>query len=218
VLDAAVADHLRAHPHPAQVGEAARRLPVLDRADDAHIVELAWLGVVVHRRLRHNRVPQLVVELGHQVRVALVQVDGPRVHALRRSGGAQLFDHLIGVARIEHREPVALGIAQVDVLRRIVAPGVDPFLAAVAERVILFQLHHGIDKAGAEQRLIVLPALVRAQRRLVRGARQVPLQDVDVVGVEQCILVRLAQEHIRVAHVVLVQRVVQADEHRERGV
>ena len=44
------------------------------------------------------------------------------------------------------------------------------------------------------------------------------LQDVDVVGIEQRVFVGAAQQIGRVAHVVLIERVVEADQHGERGI
>ena len=54
------------------------------------------------------------------------------------------------------------------------------------------------------------------QRDLGRRARQVPSQHVDVVGVDQRVLVRPAKQLSRMAHEILVQRVVQPDQHRKR--
>ena len=52
----------------------------------------------------------------------------------------------------------------------------------------------------------------------MRGARQMALEDVDVVRIEQRVFVGAAQEIGGMAHVVLVERVVEADQHGERGI
>ena len=151
------------------------------------------------------------------------------MHPHRCAAGVQLLDHPVVVGRVQHGKPLALGVAQAQALRRIVAARIHPLFARVTHDLVVLQADHGLHKAGAEELLVVVetcrglakPAKVFAghpQRRFVRRARQVTPQDVDVVRVQQRVLVRLAQQLVRVAHVVLVERIPQGDQHRQRGI
>ena len=150
------------------------------------------------------------------------------MHTQRGAAGVQLLDHPVVVGGVQHGEPFTLGVAQAQALRRIVAARIHPLFARVTHDLVVLQPDHGLHKAGAEQFLIVVETYRSGetcqvfaghpQRCLVRRARQVTPQDVNVVRVQQRVFVRLAQQLIRVAHVILVERIPQGDQHRQRRI
>ena len=223
LLQPPVADDLRGHPHLAQVGGDRAQPPVGQRADDAHVVHFPRLGVVVHFHRTHDGALHLRVVLGDQVGLPLMQVDGPRMRPQRCRRRIHLLQRAVAVGFVEQDEALAAGRAQADVLRRVVAAPVEPAVGAVVQRPLPLQLHHRLHEAGTEQSLVVeggrAAALLRLHRQghLVRRAGQMPQQHVDVIGVNERVLQRAAKQLPRVTHEILIQGIVQADEHGQRG-
>ena len=96
-------------------------------------------------------------------------------------------------------------------LRGIAPARKRPAVVFVIEDARTLQPDHGIDKAGAEQRLVRV-----GQRQLVRGTRRLFFKDIHVVGMDQRRLHGLREQRRRVMHKELVERIVFANENGQR--
>ena len=140
-----------------------------------------------------------------------MEIDRLGVHQLERADPIDDADDGIVVLHIHDCESIVRDRPEArfprgEVRRRPVVAPVQ--LLELLE--LLQELHDGVCHL-AEARAVRL-----RQRKLERGALEVLREDVLVLGVYDGILGRLPEEILAVPHEVLVDRVVVADEHRER--
>ena len=144
-----------------------------------------------------------------------MQVDCAGMHPLHGRAAFDLLQRAVVVGFVQNGEAAAAGRAQVDLLSRVAGTGEGPAVALERQPALLLKLHHSLHEAGAEKLLVVETARTGhvTQRRFVRSAGQMPQQDGDVVRVDKGVLVRPAKQLGRVAHIVLIQRVAERDQH-----
>ena len=141
-----------------------------------------------------------------EVRLAQVEVDGAVVNG---RVGALALDDAEHRARVclddEHR--VDAGRAERDARGRIVAARPREARGRAAQ---LGQLGGALERLVSERRAIVV-----VDRRLVGGGEHVPVEHARVRVIEDRRLDPPSEQRVRLAHEVLVERVVGGDEHRE---
>ena len=203
-------DHVRGDPHPSIVRDARGHLAVAHRADDVHVAHFSRLCVIVgvDGLEQRNAPPQ--IQPGDQVARPLVEIDRPGMGAKGGGRGIDLFEDGFIPARVAQQHTLPARRAQPDPLGRIVAAPIQPAIVAVLQLARVFQVNHCIDIAAAKQILVLW-----RERHLVCGARQVLGQHVAVAGVTARGLVRSLKEVAWMSHIVLVERIVEPDQHRQ---
>src|SRR5690606_29272126 len=112
-----------------------------------------------------------------------MEVDRTRVDALEGGAAFDGLEQRVSVGTIENREAIASCCANTDSLSRIVGGPVDPATVSPLKHTQHLQGFHLRKKPKAEQKLIRL-----GQGVLERGAGEVVLEDIDVAGIDQCLL------------------------------
>ena len=135
-----------------------------------------------------------------------MEVDGAFVHGRVRALALDEAEHGAG-RRVDHRERVGAGRAERDARGRVVAPAPD-----VAGRRLL-QLRE--QRRPLERRVAEHVAVGVVERRLERGREHVPVEDARVRVVEDRRLDAPLEQRLRLAHEVLVERVLAGDQHRQ---
>ena len=202
--------HLRVHGH---LAERHRQVGVLSAGADLPQIEATdrpSLGAPPRVASDHEGMAGLQVELGHDERRALMQMDGAGVHGVIGSGflddpddaPGRTLHHADAAPDPTQREPPRWPVRA----RPIPPRGPDPQHAIG---------HQPVDEpasSGSEQLEIH-----RRQRQLGGRAEQVRREQVRVVWVDHGCLDRAVEDRGGVIDEVAIQRVIRPNEHRQRG-
>eukprot|EP01136_Pigoraptor_vietnamica_P011017 Opistho-1_new@49364 len=228
----AVPPHRRAHGGLGVVSRRSAPPTSRNNAEGRHVRVVTCRRVVVDRARAHVRHALGKRQLAHDIAITLVAVNGAVVH---REEGLDAVDFVErAIARlIDHLVVLAVNRTQAPLLRRPpvqvrLVPAVVPLLqrsAAGVARAVRANSgahlwHNGREGFGAKARGVTdkepvgrTPQRVRcAEGHLARCAQQVEPQNVRVLGVDGRVLGRHAEHEARVAHKVLVERAVVADD------
>ena len=182
--------------------------PPLDaqRLLDRRLRLLLRLRVPVAVERLDERAPRLEVELAHEVLPAEVEVDGALVHRRVRALALGQAEH--GAAGgVDDEERVGRRRAKRRAGGGRVLAGPHPAARRVPQ---LRHVRRALERLVAERRGIVL-----VDRRLERGGGDVAVEHARVRVVEDRRLDAALEQRLRLAHEVLVERVLGGDEHRE---
>ncbi len=173
---------------------------------DRRLRLLLRLRVPVAVERLDERAARCEVELAHEVLPAEVEVDGALVDG---GVGALPLGQPEDVAGrgVHHEERVGRGRAQRDARGRCVLAGPDPAARGVAQ---LRHVRRALERLRAERRGVAV-----VDRGLERGRRDVPVEHARVGVVEDRRLDASLEQRRRLAHEVLVERVLRGDEDRE---
>ncbi len=207
-----VAGDLVRHAHVAEaLVDATDRRP---RDDVPHldVGDVAGLRVVVGVGLRDDGDALHQVELGHQVLLAHVQVDGSGVQRRVRAVLVRRSQQLAGLGDHD-RIDVPSARADVDRAMGCLLAAIVPGLASSHQLPALGHAVHGCAHVCG---LAEEPELGFAEREFPGGAPQMRLQDVRVRGVDHRGFGGTFEQVGGVVHEVLVQRIVLGNQDRER--
>jgi len=179
---------------------------------DTHIGDIPGLSIVVNVHRPDINVAVDQVQVFHQVTIALVQVDGSRVGLIEGQGGFDGLQYGMPLGPVYNIEILARDGANIHLLSWIAAACIEPAFAGPGEEALVFQGEHGLFKSHLAAKEV---GVLLRKRRFIGSAKEVERQDVLVVRIYQSVLHRFAEELLRMAHQILIQRIIQADEHIE---